>query len=970
MKNFYFTKLKMITTVMALFISMGLFAQSTITWTGANSSDYSDPTNWDPQGNIDGNDVVIGHADSYTYPCIIDADVDISVNSLTVSDATEEILNPDTPEADTIQHAPGEVTIHMATGKWFTENDPGSSKYVRGIINITGGNYLYNRNKNYYMDNANVRLNVDCDTFRMRGYPLLGKKDNPQMCVTWTLSGHTYATLEYPAYTGIDRFPKNTSAAVTGRPSLIIEDEAKMVIFRDAYDFLQTPKDSGLLASTPDRDVYIEFDPVTVRTTIFTRLKTAFVIEPTDRQVLIAGEEGSMLAAIQNDGLANMESLEWKYGTTSGGPYDQSFTPAQTNDTIYPNFTNSGNFYLALEGMSGGNASYSNEVNILVSSNKAVVTPDLGQTIRLGQQASILTVTETPAATSREWKYSTTPGGPYVSFDPAVTGTEFTPNFTEVGMYFVVCESQIDGNTETSKEVMFSIIESNAAPLNLTFTGAVSDDAGDLFNWDPAAYYQNNKLKVPDAGMMPVISDDGVDTVRYFDIARDAVFTIDKPSLNDTLVYNTDHSSSEGSFEVDGGVFVHTGGHLRLYSPYTTFTIKNDAQVIFKGTSVLMGGSDNPANGSNMIIEDNAIVYFNVWPGRISPNPGYSEFRLSGNAKLVFSGDYRSTGTPLLHNVITTTTLTASDGSDSIVVDTTTYRKFITPEGFEPYMVFDPVDSVTTITARDLSAFAIEQTITQIVGLNQETNPLSLINSSSYTAFEWQYSRSAAGPWSSFETPKTGETATFAFDTAGVVFVRCLADGSVASSNAIAVRTIKIPVSPASFQNIDPNTDGTQLNVDLPDGITGTEWKYSTTSGSGYEGFFPIAQTDTFYIPNFFDVGTYYVVFEAVATDDNGQDVVVYSNEVTINVGNVAIDKVSLGSVSVYPNPARNAFYVDGGDLKSYELQVVNLQGAVVFNRSYNQVDGPQKVDFNKSGYYLIKLIADEGVKVGSLVIE
>ncbi|MFB6340814.1 T9SS type A sorting domain-containing protein [Saccharicrinis sp. FJH62] len=973
MKNFYFSKLKMVTTVMALFISVGLFAQSTITWTGANSSDYSDPTNWDPQGNIDGNDVVIGHADSYTYPCIIDADVDVSVNSLTVSDATQEILNPDTPEADTIQHAPGEVTIHMATGKWFTENDPGSSKYVRGIINITGGNYLYNRNKNYYMDNANVRLNVDCDTFRMRGYPLLGKKNSSQMCVTWTLSGHTYATLEYPAYTGIDRFPVNTSAAVTGRPSLIIEDDAEMVIFRDAYDFLQTPKDSGLLTSTPDRDVVIYYDPVEAKTYINTRLKTAFVIEPIDRQILNAGEDGQVIRAIQNDGFASMESLEWKYGTTSGGPYDQTFTPAQTGDTIVPNFPVSGEYYLVLEGTKGGTQYYTNEVSIGVASNKAIVSPETTQNIRLGQQAEMLTVTEDGTSTGREWKYSTTPGGPYTSFDPAITGTEFTPDFAEVGTYFVVCISTVDGETATTKEVQFNILASTEGAMNLTFTGTVSDDAGVMFNWDPAAYIDGNNLIVP-SDMNPVLSTAGNESVHNFNVGLNSTFIINKPSLNDTLFYTADHGSSAGSYLIEGGVFVKTQSYFRLYDLNTTFTVKNNAVAILNGTAILLGGSDNPANGANMIIEDNAIVYFNAWPGRISANKGYSEMRLSGNAKYVFAGDYRSAGTPMLRPQVTVSTVPDINGNDSTVVDTTFHQKFVTPEGFEPYLVYDPVEDITTITARDLSALAIEQTITQIVGLNQETNPLTLINSSAYTSFEWQYSKSAAGPWSSFETPKTGETATFAFDTAGVVFVRCLADGSVASSNAIAINTISVKVTPAGPVYVSPTGSNSTLTVELPEGVTGQGWKFSETSGSGYVPFF-VPQSDLTYTPftspeDYADGTSYYLIFEALTTDDNGQDVVIYSNEVQLNVGYTAIDKVNLGNVSVYPNPARNAFFVDGGSLKSYELQVVNLQGAVVFNKSYNQVDGPQKVDFNKSGYYLIKLVADEGVKVGSLVIE
>lgn len=971
MKNFYFTKLKMITTVVALFISVGLFAQSTITWTGANSSDYSDPTNWEPQGNIDGNDVVIGHADSYTFPCIIESDVDVTVNSLAVSDATEEILNPDTPEADTVMHAPGEITINMATGTWFTENFNGDSKYMRGIRNIIGGNYVYNRNKNLYMDNPNTRYNVDCDTFRLRGYPLFGKKNNPLMCVTMTLSGNTLALFDNSSYSGIDRFPSGTSVAVTGRPSLIFEDEAEMIINADAAGYLQTPLDSGLLATTPDRDLVVYFDVALAKTFVFTRLKTAFVIEPMDRQLLIAGEAGSMVYGIDNDGLKSMESLEWKYGTTSGGPYDMSFDPAETNDTIYPVFPTSGDFYLALEGTKGGETFYTNEVNVNVASNKAKVTPDLLQTIRLGQEGTMLTVIEEGTSTGREWKVATTPGGPYDSFDPAITGTEFTPDFTEVGTYYVVCMSDIDGSTATTKEVQFDIIAEDAGAMNLVFTGAVEEDpneAGVMFNWDPAAHIDRNNLAIPD-GMTAELTKEGTVTIYKLDIGRDAVFSLNN---NDSLIYDEDHNTSAGSFLVENGIFLKKGGYFRLYDQTTTFTVKNNSQVIMDGAgAVLLGGSNNPATGSNVFIQDNATMYFNsAGVGRISANAGHSEMHLQDNAKYIFEGDARGSLSTYLRPQVTTSTLTDINGNDSIVVDTTFHQKFVVPDGFEPYLVYDPVEDVTTISARDLSALAIEQTSTQIVGMGQSTPALSLINSSAYTSFEWVYSVSAAGPWESFDPAKTGETATFAFDTAGVVFVKCIADGSVETSNAIAINTISVSVEPAGTQSIEPNANGTQLDVMLPEGVSGTEWKFTTTSGSGYEGFFPIAQTDTFYVPNFFDMGTYYVVFEAVATDDNGQDVVVYSNEVQINVGDVAINKVSLGEASIYPNPAKESFYVDGGSLKAYELQVIDLGGAVVYSDSFNQVDGPQRVNFNKTGFYFVKLVSDSGIKVGRLVIE
>ena len=87
-------------------------------------------------------------------------------------------------------------------------------------------------------------------------------------------------------------------------------------------------------------------------------------------------------------------------------------------------------------------------------------------------------------------------------------------------------------------------------------------------------------------------------------------------------------------------------------------------------------------------------------------------------------------------------------------------------------------------------------------------------------------------------------------------------------------------VAPPNAQNIVFNTNGTSLAVFASQSST-QEWKYSTTSGSGYVSFNP-AQTGSSYTPNFATPGTYYVV--AVSTNQYSDAVT--SNEVQINVAN------------------------------------------------------------------------------------
>ncbi len=87
-------------------------------------------------------------------------------------------------------------------------------------------------------------------------------------------------------------------------------------------------------------------------------------------------------------------------------------------------------------------------------------------------------------------------------------------------------------------------------------------------------------------------------------------------------------------------------------------------------------------------------------------------------------------------------------------------------------------------------------------------------------------------------------------------------------------------ISPPSTQTIQHSTSGTGIAV-FASQISTNEWKYTTTSGSGYVSFAP-AETGSSYTPNFPLPGTYYVV--CVSTNTYSDEVT--SNEVEINVTN------------------------------------------------------------------------------------
>jgi hypothetical protein len=115
------------------------------------------------------------------------------------------------------------------------------------------------------------------------------------------------------------------------------------------------------------------------------------------------------------------------------------------------------------------------------------IAPAADQNLAIGQTGNQLTVTESSAATSRQWKYSTVSGGPYNQTITGATGTTYTPSFTTAGSYYVVCVSTKDAVAYTSNEVKINaltFIEQTGISLPGIRMGSVSwcdyDNDGDL----------------------------------------------------------------------------------------------------------------------------------------------------------------------------------------------------------------------------------------------------------------------------------------------------------------------------------------------------------------------------------------------------------------------------------------------------------------------------------------------------------
>ncbi len=120
-------------------------------------------------------------------------------------------------------------------------------------------------------------------------------------------------------------------------------------------------------------------------------------------------------------------------------------------------------------------------------------------------------------------------------------------------------------------------------------------------------------------------------------------------------------------------------------------------------------------------------------------------------------------------------------------------------------------------------------------------------------------------------------------------YIKIKATGTFGSPSQLQLNNFKIDavlntgstvsISPTADQNILTGANGSALTAsEAPSAADSREWKYSTTSGSGYGSFSPV-ETGTSYTPNFAAAGTYYVICESTFGGD-----VESSNEVQINV--------------------------------------------------------------------------------------
>lgn len=908
---YYLTRTALLVITMLMVNS--LLAQETLVWTGAVSTDATDPSNWEPQLAITDNILSIDSAYKFTNLPVFSGADSIYINNLTLTQTAEMTISLD-----------DSLTLFSVAAETPT---------LRGFINIDKGTMDMRRVE--IRDTIGAVNIYSGGILRVRKYLFISDRGNSGGFVNMFGTGHLLYTAEQDNFFGRFDDTDNTRGVYS------LDVLSTMSIKYNYYDLISARIDSNQVKAPAGYDVIVNYDGAGDWTYVSCRSKQAFVIAPADNQFIITNEVASKVGMVQNDGYAGTTTFEWKHAANSGGPY-LSFTTPVTTDSIEAVFDTPGKYYVVCV---GDGTKTSNEIVFFVGSDKVTISPSGEQFLRPEKDGAMLTVTKDAAITGVEWKWSTTPGEGHVSFDPAVTGDEFTPNFVDGGLYYVICEG-VDASSATypSKDVKIKVDEST---YNIYWKGTNGSSAHNVDNWDPQANVDGNKIYVQAPETYTNIlefSGDGNTNISKIYL-EDTLSTMLVDMGSDTLRVSGNSYGIHGELIVTSGILSYND--LRHERTTGRIIVKNTGEFLVR-SSYFMTGNKSGSTGAHIdIMDDGKFISIEQQPGRWSLDTLMSVITITGNGMFQVPGDYRGGAeTYMAKNQIITSDL-------EVLVVT--------------YPVLYGEDTVTQITAKSLLVFEVSPADDQLVGIDEAVAAISTLNDEDLTGVEWKFATVSGGPYASFSPAETGNSFSASFDAADDYYVICEGYGDVTVfSSEVYIQVVGIAITPDSEQNILVQESGTPLTVAETATADSREWKSSATSGSGYTPVVPPQSGDT-YTPLFLTAGTYYVVCASTFGTKT-----LNSNEVTIIVTDdiSGIEDNMTGVITLYPNPAKGTFFLDAGDYTSYDVKVTDMSGRTVLTREYINASGPQQITINGSGIYFINIITADGISTAKMVLK
>ncbi|MFA9388538.1 MAG: T9SS type A sorting domain-containing protein [Prolixibacteraceae bacterium] len=909
--------------VLAFTATIGM-SQTAMTWTGAENNRFTNENNWEPAGTPIGNNLTIPmQLDSTLAPFVVEVTgaENISVNILEMGYATEDQYQPKI----IINMDNDAVEFNVANG-----SESGADYGYTGLV-IKKGYYKFRKGNGPRMDSDNCWLKVEGGKAEYKNL-LMGNANAPVRGGKIYISGG-----ELNATEGFGRM-------FTGREDGQIEITASGIL-KVAGNFVAPT--ANWINGGNDYTVKRNYDAIANYTT-YSAVPANFIgIENSDRQVSKTGEVATdTLRLLETGKVLSAKTFAWRYRKTGETTYT-NFTGTGANTASFaPTFMSSGTFYVSC--LVDGVAT-ENEVEFYIVSNAISFTPAEFpiQFVRLGEMGAEMTAKFTTAPSKMEWKYSTVPGGPYLSFDPVATTATLKPSFTEEGNHYVVIDATISGGNHISTELLYNVEGVSSSSKSITWTGLVSNEGTNPANWSPVANPYRNSIAINAFDSLattpyPLYSPAGNDTVYTFWVGPGATFTVD---IEDTLNIRGGWQQVQGTLDFKKGVITNAS-YFRMDGEQGKVLMSGNTKMTIE--SLLMGNSNTPTAGGSFYLTDNAILHTINIPGRICPDTLESVTYISDNAQVEYEGDVRSTVQGWIESL-----------------------KIVCPaEGWEPSILYDAEMNLTIVRALNTTAFAIENDQKTYTTANYPIDEaVSLKNVDGVTSWEWKWGTNINGPWSSFE-PAVKDVPTFnpSFAQSGTYFLVAETSEGVVTTNMKAIVVIDLAITPNDDQFIGTNEDGTSLMTVIPAEFTVTaiSWYYRI---AGETEYFQTGVADSVYAPNFAERGIYEVFYGVEVQDEFGIQYFLQSSYVTVTAGNVGVDAYAYDQLKLYPNPTTGKFYINGSFENDYSVEVMDLTGRIV-SKHFMAAGSHPAIDITGSGIYVVKLRSNNDIKVGRLVVQ
>ena len=662
-------------------------------------------------------------------------------------------------------------------------------------------------------------------------------------------------------------------------------------------------------------------------------------------------------------------------------------------------------------------------ISIVLAGNS--VAPSTTQNLGANSNGNTLTVTETPAATSRQWEYSTTSGGPYAAFSVAQTGTTYTPNFSTAGTYYVVAVSSYTGLTITSNQVQINVVENSIAPTGsqsilvstpgttLTVTETPSGTSREWkYGTTTGGPYQSFSAVQTGMTYTPNFASAGT----YYVVCESVINGITATS-NEVLISVGTVTLTTGTITGSPFAFSLNAPDANVSVPYTTSGNFNAGNVFTAQLSDAAGSFTSPVQIGQVtatttgsisaaiphttpagtgyrirVIADNPVVLGSDNGVDLVVEQFHNSIAPTGNQTIA----HNTNGTPLLVTASQSSTqnweYTTTSGSGYVSFSAAQTNSTYTPNFATPGVYY-----VVCVSTNQYSDSVISNEV-KVTVLNGSTITTSAVTGSPYYISD-----------SAHVQVMVNFTSDVVFN-AGNVFTAQLSDktgsfaipvtiGSLTSNNIGAISTVipnnsvsgtgyrirvissnplvtgsdngsnlqiipfEVTVAPIDTQTLLVNQNGTTIVATSTHPNCTYDWQNSQVSGIGYIQFSP-SQTGASLVPNFNAAADYYIICNVT----NAQHATVRSQEVVVIVTMPnGINNVLAEFIKAWWNG--NDFMVDlsSSKLVAPTLELSNVNGQIVSRTRLSSVLNTIPTGLPQ-GLYFFRIVEGENSYTGKTV--